>query len=289
MPDQPPIDPASKMEHLGSQISTDRPCASCSFNLFGQQIMREPHYELVVVRCPECGAIASLQEYPAMTRWIGKWKLLLAAIWIILLVGLLAATTASMFGTSMGVLNIASYDYASMIYADYSSWVEETTGETNGVGFWKFSDEWIDSRYPSFVASHTPAWSYIDREARWVWLTLSLLAFIWGSLWTTIMLGARRRSVILALTPIVFLIGFLVFAASGNGFNSSQMLASRQLFISVQAISSLVILISLGLGVWLGRKFARMLICLMLPPRLRTPLAILWTRDGLDLPKPRSY
>jgi hypothetical protein len=37
-------------------------------------------------------------------------------------------------------------------------------------------------------------------------------------------------------------------------------------------------------GVLLGRKLARLMVRLTLPPRMRTALAILWTRDGLPAP-----
>lgn len=40
------------------------------------------------------------------------------------------------------------------------------------------------------------------------------------------------------------------------------------------------------LGVYLGRKIARFVICMSLPPRYRTSLSIFWSRDGLELPKP---
>ena len=44
-------------------LSGDRCCARCGFNLYGQTIIREPHYGLLMVRCPECGTAAAMQEY----------------------------------------------------------------------------------------------------------------------------------------------------------------------------------------------------------------------------------
>ena len=70
----------------GHQIRTDRPCAGCGFNLFGQPIVREGHYGLVSARCPECGRLAALQEYPALGKWADRWAKLLAATWIVALV-----------------------------------------------------------------------------------------------------------------------------------------------------------------------------------------------------------
>ena len=57
----------------------DRLCTKCGYNLTGQPVLREPHYEMLIVRCPECGAVAALQEYPVLGRWAGRWAALLAA------------------------------------------------------------------------------------------------------------------------------------------------------------------------------------------------------------------
>ena len=60
-------------------LSADRPCARCGFNLHGATIIREPHYQLVSARCPECGQLAALQEYPSLSAWTGRARLLFAA------------------------------------------------------------------------------------------------------------------------------------------------------------------------------------------------------------------
>ena len=32
----------------------DRFCTRCAYNLVGQSVLREPHYNMLIVRCPEC-------------------------------------------------------------------------------------------------------------------------------------------------------------------------------------------------------------------------------------------
>ena len=55
-------------ERVGT-VLTDRVCTRCYFNLVSQPVIRERHYGLLVVRCPECGTLASVQEYPHVIRW----------------------------------------------------------------------------------------------------------------------------------------------------------------------------------------------------------------------------
>jgi hypothetical protein len=51
------------------------------------------------------------------------------------------------------------------------------------------------------------------------------------------------------------------------------------------ALASIVL--ALIPGVLLGRKLARLMVRLTLPPRMRSALAILWIRDGLPAPTAR--
>ena len=73
-------------------IRADRACIACGFNLFGQPITREAHYNLLITRCPECGQAAALQSYPTMSHWVNRFRAILSALWIALTLGILALT-----------------------------------------------------------------------------------------------------------------------------------------------------------------------------------------------------
>ena len=67
------IGPSIEHEGVSSEVVTgiiqgDRVCIACGFNLCGQRIVREPRYNLLIARCPECGQAATLQEYPLLGR-----------------------------------------------------------------------------------------------------------------------------------------------------------------------------------------------------------------------------
>ena len=71
-----------------SVLVGDRLCTRCGYNLAGQPVLREPHYKLLIVRCPECADVASLQEYPLLGRWVGRWAAIIAAVWILVVIGM---------------------------------------------------------------------------------------------------------------------------------------------------------------------------------------------------------
>ncbi|MCP3905549.1 MAG: hypothetical protein GY715_18135 [Planctomycetes bacterium] len=90
--------PGAGAERRVSVLTADRMCASCGYNLVGQMVVREPHYGMLIVRCPECAAVASVQEYPLLGRWAGRWGAILAALWFIFLVAMWPLTSAIVFG-----------------------------------------------------------------------------------------------------------------------------------------------------------------------------------------------
>ena len=73
-----------KEQHV-SVIVGDRLCVHCGYNLTGQNIYREPHYDLLIARCPECGSVASVLEYPVLGRWANRWAAVIAALWVVVL------------------------------------------------------------------------------------------------------------------------------------------------------------------------------------------------------------
>lgn len=88
----------SNGEQRVSTLVGDRLCIRCCYNLVGQPILREQHYNMLIVRCPECGTVASLQEHPLLGRWAMRWAAVLAGLWILVLLGMWFITTATLYG-----------------------------------------------------------------------------------------------------------------------------------------------------------------------------------------------
>jgi hypothetical protein len=275
----------------GDSICADRACARCGFNLIGQQVLREGHYNMIVVRCPECGTMAALEEYPILSKWAGRWARLFAALWILLLLGYAAGTTGSIYGLGFGSVAVASDQMSVILSQEYGEWIDDGQGGSQAQQYtmrWTTMDQgWIENEFPRVLRSSGGIFSQIDWDVVWVWLGMGLVLYFWGVFWSVVLLGARRRSawvVILALSALAVYFDYIAIQ-SGNFTNSIE-LAQRTMFSTVMAITLVVMAACSGAGVFTGRKLARLVVCLALPPRMRVPLGILWTRDGLELPKP---
>ena len=94
-----------------SVVTGDRLCARCAYNLTGQLVTREPHYGLLIVRCPECATVASIQEYPLLGRWANRWGAVLAVVCLIFLLGMWLASSAATFGWTLGTAEGGSRRY----------------------------------------------------------------------------------------------------------------------------------------------------------------------------------
>ena len=118
---------------------------------------------------------------------------------------------------------------------------------------------------------------------------MSFIGFAGGVCWSTCLLGTRKRfAVFPALLPLTAagLIGWTVHREEAGG--SALVQAST---LGISELQGIVMPVMLGLvsastllGVWLGRRVSRVVVRWSLPPRMRSALAILWTRDGLAPP-----
>lgn len=84
-----------------SLLVGDRFCIACGFNLVGQSVVREPHYNMLMVRCPECGTAAAMQEYPLLGRWASRWARVLAVAMMLLMTVLTFGASLACWGVSI--------------------------------------------------------------------------------------------------------------------------------------------------------------------------------------------
>ena len=70
------ITKGTRTEERVSVTYGDRLCTHCHYNLIGQPVLREPYYSMLIVRCPECGTVAAMQEYPQLGRWANRWSVI---------------------------------------------------------------------------------------------------------------------------------------------------------------------------------------------------------------------
>jgi len=108
--------------YMPDEIRADRACIGCGFNLFGQTVTKEPHYGMAITRCPECGTVAALQTYPAMSHWVNRFRSIIAAVWIVMLLGAFAGNTMILTGFSLSAVELSSENLAEIIGASHEEW-----------------------------------------------------------------------------------------------------------------------------------------------------------------------
>lgn len=299
-------------QRLGT-VSTDRPCIRCGFNLHGQAIVREPHYQMVVARCPECGQVASLQEYPALGRWAGRLAGAGAILWLglVLLAG---------FGTAAGLHHYAREAVLAVVHpagqrlaVEYRAYAMEKAGaiadpvqrqqqiawmEQNTVETWPIvgTEFRLDGSAAATVAS-IPAGERMDwsrgRAIGWT----ALWAVPVGMGWAVLVPHLRRRG--LAGLALVLMLGGGVWTAIAVIRGTPARVWGGYFWgvdVAYDAFGWVWMPAGLAIGgAWLfagmlaGRPLARLLVVILLPPRLRAPLGPLWTLQGLDVPGVGSW
>lgn len=297
---------AETTEQRVSTLVGDRLCIKCGYNLTGQPVVREPHYDMLIVRCPECAMVASLQEYPVLGRWAGRWAMVLAALWFVFVLALTFATAGMVYGSAETVAVAASESLALHLAQLQHAELEAQQAK----GTLSQQMQWIVANPPG---AHTPlesTWrSQQDFDAilaarggwaaaadfsaikNWVWVALG--AFPFGCTWAVVLVHVRRRWLIaFGLIPIALAGAFVAIGHFGEtdpypGWTwiAAGQLAKRQIGLPFYIMTLAFAFMPLSLGLVLGRSIVRGLIRALLPPRLRSALASLWTADGLDPPR----
>jgi hypothetical protein len=301
-------------EQRVSTLIGERLCTHCGYNLTGQPVLREPHYRMLIVRCPECGGAAGLQEYPLLGRWAGRWAALLAALWFLVMLALWIGSGAAIFGLSLGAAELSSEKFAEWILREHTAQATATPvpgaqpgpgpGGGGGAsiaevtistprGLIRYDPQslhsWWAAQDRAALLARAGGWrAMVDWPALWLWVPLGLVAFTLGAMWSVILLHLRRGRVVLwsaAVMTVALIFATVVIASwltHETGWyrsDAAAMIGPRVLVLSLGFGAA-----ALAAGLWLGRPLVRAMLRLLLAPRLRAPLALLWFTDGLTPP-----
>jgi len=285
-------------------LTGDRLCAACGFNLHGQSIVREPHYGMLIVRCPECSSVAALQEYPTLGRWAGRWAGVLAGLWLLVLLGAWAASAGIISASSYAVSESFTRPAALRIAGAFVEWAssEDVQAQLTARNSWAtnqtvnsytwIDDDWLQSQdLRSLTAGPGGLADRYDFLAAKGWVGIGIAAFVIGCFWSVALLHAGWRGRAAAALAIVALAGLFDWMAFSGSRSWGAVLASdvaHQEFGGLAMGATLAFsLLPLMVGMTLGRRLARLTVRVLLPPRLRGPLAFLWYCDALPAPKTR--
>ena len=290
MNDQPP-QPA---EQRVSILVGDRLCVQCGYNLTGQAVLREPHYNMLIVRCPECGTVASPQEYPLLGRWASRWAALLAGLWLLIVLGMLVATGATIFGFSLGTAEEAAGEYLQYLNEQYEkhrqAMIAAAPNASPSLGYsGSEMQQWSDHQDYATLFQQAGGWrSGVTWDALFIWIPAGIVVFLLGCFWSAAMLGHRWRGhlmlsvLIMAIAAgFAFLYGWLEWQNSRHWYWQEARRMVGPPFLLASLVFNWFVLMG---GLLLGRRVVRGLIRLLLPPRLRHSLALLWIADGLTPP-----
>ncbi len=280
-------------------IRADRACIQCGFNLFGQAVVKEEHYQLAIARCPECGTVAALQSYPTMSHWVNRFRALIAGAWVVALLFAFVIQILIVGSFADSLSRTVSDPLAKEIGKAYYTWAEEN-GTTTSITGWATTPEayyqwvsipsdWVDEHLDEIVAEFGGLWNDFDRLNILFVIPAWIVAFLTGVFWSVVLLGAspKRAAIVPTAASVLIIVLAYVNFSPPMFFAHQASEIAKDLYVSVLTpIAMLIQFPVILLGVFLGRKIARFVIQLTLPPRSRVPFSIFWTRDGLDLPKP---
>jgi hypothetical protein len=283
-----------------SVLVGDRLCTGCTYNLTGQPVVREPHYDMLIVRCPECGVVASVQEYPLLGRWAGRWAALIAAGWFVALLVFLFITTAVLAGMSDSVAQRASEPFALRIGALQQQHFTSQQPAANTPAYylaqqqvhaWMSLDPgWVSVQdFEAVLAGSGGVWRNVKWGALRGWMAIVLFAFPAGCFWAVFLAHLRRRVLLVAgLVPVALGAAFASVSMwdwMNVGWMPALLVARSEVGAPFEYGSLAFAYLPLAAGLVLGRPIVRGLVRALLPPRMRGALAVLWTVEGL-LPPP---
>lgn len=290
-------------EERVSTLIGDRLCDRCGYNLIGQFVIREPHYNMLIVRCPECGTVASIQEYPLLGRWATRWGVVLAALWFVLLLALLFCPPIAIVGGAYAIADESIDPLVDQIGARQAAWAIENGRDVPQRPSWGGVRR--DRQYSRYTPIITDWWDQqnhavllrecggLIRNVDWgvlrQWVLVLIPFAAYGFVWSLCLPHVRRRwfpLVVLAIGGVCFtywLVGASMVTAWGptDLEDAAYLLIGRPTALMMIGMGLIPVLI----GMMLGRSLARLIVRALLPPRLRGSLAMLWTVDGLSQPR----
>lgn len=283
-----------------SQLVGDRPCAGCHFNLSGQTIVREPRYNMLIVRCPECGTPAALQEYPTLGRWAPRLAYLIAAIWfIVLLLGAIATAGATAIITygSTSELCEPLQDFAYRAAQAHEAQRQSQVGPPSpaAIGSATFDAAWWDALPPSRIFDEAGGWlnGAINWNALWFWYFILIAGIPVGMVWSIALPHAGPIRFVFLVAFILALASLMLIPSQFTGVPTTwgawvaRELAFKLVCWPLFALTLVFAGVCLFIGMLIGRRIARLLVCFFLPPRFWPAFSYLWIADHRPLPRPR--
>lgn len=300
----------TRQEERITQVSGNRLCIRCGHPLTGQPVVREPHYDMLIIRCAECGAAASMQEYPILSRWSSRFGYLMLGLWFITLIGMLLLTSLAITGFSIATGERAAWNFEAFIdmrfqetnQADQSN-TNTTTGTVSGaplqtspVATMNTFRSWWNEQDANAMLRDAGGWLAIINWRAIVFLVPAMLVLLAaGVFWSGVLVHWRRRklailALLFAIVAAAFLYLILRNFESWNTIFQPWQAAREAVMPTVAWMALITLALVMLITLIVGRTVLRGLVRLLLPRRMQAALAQLWLADGKTTPEfePRS-
>lgn len=226
-------------------------CRGCQYNLRGQPIRREPCTGLVLVRCPECGAFSPAEAgLSASQRWLHRLAGPAMVAWVLLLIGGLAASGLALFIDMVVMWEWVEYfdrrHQYSHRYRNGEFSMEDLIGFSMMAGA-ALALGGLTTLAGSVCLPHWKRWGVLLASVAWPAATYGIMAMI-------TMFDHYDR-------------------APYKDWSITQ-----ALLMSTGALAMVAVLSGVLMS-FIGRPVARGVVRLLLPRKLRGPLAYLWLVD----------
>lgn len=290
--------PTQPQDERVGLVRGDRLCQQCAYNLTGQPVLRERHYDMLIVRCPECGAVAAIQQQPVLAQWLGKLHGLWLGAWLIVVMLISIGGTAAIAGYGFGTSTSASFATQEALRKHYLA----TLGDGADQNLQTYQlyqnlefDTWWAQQDVSALRRELGGLTALVDWSMFLSMLVLLLVMTAGIgvLWAAVLIHwPRTKLLIWWLVLTVMIAGWtMLFAqtvrpslyAVVSIWDAATALVGVPLMWSCGAIASIVLFVSL----FFGRSILRMLVRSLLPPRMQASLGTLWRTDGLEPPSLR--
>jgi hypothetical protein len=258
-------------------IEIDRFCDGCGYNLRTQPVRREERTQILIVRCPECGRFAAAADAVTAARpWLHRLATLLLFGWVLFVLWI-----ATLLCVAQGAVTFLTLE-------ERTTWeVASTTSAGPAVITLPFNA--ATTTAATTITLPPPGTTYRlvvsapDEDDAYVFALAIGISLLLGFGTATMLVVAMhhwRRW--LYVVPVVLIPTVVATIVSISWSTDAPELArwARPMILAHAACHFAGGL----LGVLLGRAFARMLVCVLLPPRVRPALGFLWLADGKPPP-----
>ena len=264
-------------------VETDRYCESCGYNLRTQPVRRDSRTRVLLCRCPECGGFQPGRDGVTAGRgWLQRLGMLGLFAWIVTLLGVGFGLGAAQVGFTFIPLEELTRYRQVVIPAPAQS--QPAGGSTTMT---MISGQRITITQSGTTTTHRrevrETYPYYRAFMALMHASSFTLGFLLSLMAVVVFHHWRRWGYLVPALFVSIVTGMLTWYIWS--IDCPHLLDWAESIIARQSAAHLAGALT---GILLGRPFARLLVTLMLPSKIRQVLAFLWHADGKLPPSVRA-